>query len=98
MPAEMKKVTSYQLPLTSMLLVLVSGLWLLVSDSYAAPCYGTRLPLKHKFFAGLEDYIIFKRYEEHSEGKLRSLQNFVLLSYGLWDWLSQAASAGQRRD
>lgn len=56
--------------------------------SYAAPCYGTRMPQKGKFFAGLQSYTIFKRYLEKDYGKLRSWQYFVLLSYGVYDWLS----------
>jgi len=56
--------------------------------SYAAPCYGTKMPGKEKFFAGFESYTIFKRYQEKDYGKLRSMQYFVLLSYGVFDWLS----------
>jgi hypothetical protein len=56
--------------------------------SYAAPCYGTRMPQKRKFFAGLESYTLFKRHQEKDYGKLRSMQYFVLLSYGVYDWLS----------
>lgn len=37
---------------------------------------------------GLENHTIFKRYLENESGKLRSLQNFLLLSYGVFDWLS----------
>jgi len=56
--------------------------------SYAAPCYGTRMPQKEKFFTGLQSHTIFKRYQEKDYGKLRSMQYFVLLSYGVYDWLS----------
>jgi hypothetical protein len=62
--------------------------------SYAAPCYGTKMPGKNKFFAGLQYHGIFKRYLENGYGKLRSQQNFFLLSYGVFDWLSIDLKSG----
>lgn len=56
--------------------------------SYAAPCYGTRMPQQKKFFTGLESYTVLKRYQEKGYGRLRSMQYFVLVSYGAYDWLS----------
>lgn len=58
------------------------------SLSEAAPCYGTKLPEKKQFFSGVQSYTIFKRCLEDQMGKLRSVQFFLLLSYGLCDWLS----------
>lgn len=58
------------------------------TNIYAAPCYGTRLPKKRQFSVGLESYSIFKRYLENEYGKIRSLQQFVLLSAGIFDWLA----------
>jgi len=55
---------------------------------YAAPCYGTKMPPKKEIYLGLQSYSIFKRYLEHEAGKLRSLQELFLLSYGVYDWLS----------
>jgi nitrate reductase NapE component len=55
---------------------------------YPAPVYGTRMPQKGKFFGGIQTHNIFKRYLEDEYGKLRSLQHFFLLSYGVFDWLS----------
>src|SRR3989338_7818868 len=55
---------------------------------YAAPCYGTKLPEKKKVFMGLESHSIFKRYLEDNFGKVRSTQYFLLVSYGVLDWLS----------
>lgn len=55
---------------------------------YAAPCYGTKMPRKNRFFLGLQSYSIFKRYLANQAGKLRSAQEFLLLSYGVYDWLS----------
>lgn len=59
-----------------------------LSSSYAAPCFGTKLPKKNKIFMGFQNNSIFKRYLEDEKGKLRSQQEFLLLSYGLLDWLS----------
>jgi len=56
--------------------------------SHAAPCYGTKMPGKNKFFAGLQNYSIYKRSLKDDNGKLRSLQDFVTVSYGVFDWLS----------
>ncbi|MFH0918312.1 MAG: hypothetical protein V1830_04175 [Candidatus Omnitrophota bacterium] len=60
----------------------------IVSLSYAAPCYGPRMPQEKQFFAGLQSYSVFKRALEKDYGKISSLQNFFLLSYGVFDWLS----------
>jgi hypothetical protein len=46
------------------------------------------MPEKNKFFAGLQSHSIFKRYLEDDYGKLRSTQYFLLVSYGVFDWLS----------
>lgn len=59
-----------------------------LSSSYAAPCYGTKLPRKKQFFLGAQTHSIFKRYLEDEYGKLKSTQHFLLLSYGIYDWLS----------
>lgn len=56
--------------------------------SYTAPCYGTRMPQKNKFSIGLQNYTLLKRNLEKDYGKVRSLQNFFLASYGVFDWLS----------
>ena len=56
--------------------------------SCAAPCYGTRMPQKKRFFAGLQSYSIFNRDLEHEAGSLRSQQDFLLLSLGICDWFS----------
>ena len=54
---------------------------------YAAPCYGTRMPQKGEFFSGVEGYYI-ERGLEQDQGKVKSSQSFLLISYGLLDWLS----------
>ena len=60
----------------------------LTSICYAAPCYGTKMPDAKKFFLGVQNYTIFKRDLEAESGKIRSTQNFLLLSYGMLDWIS----------
>ncbi|MDD4939322.1 MAG: hypothetical protein PHE18_00935 [Candidatus Omnitrophica bacterium] len=46
------------------------------------------MPAKKQFFSGVQTHTIFKRYLEGEYGKVRSFQNFLLLSYGIYDWLS----------
>lgn len=66
----------------------------IISYAYAAPCYGTKLPQKKQFFIGAESYSILKRYLKDDFGKLRSQQEFFLLSYGVLDWLSLDLKGG----
>ncbi|MCU0651323.1 MAG: hypothetical protein MUC39_00005 [Candidatus Omnitrophica bacterium] len=65
-----------------------------LSCASAAPCYGTKLPEKNKFFANIESYSLFKRYLGDGYGKLRSQQEFYGMSYGVFDWLSIDLKAG----
>jgi len=55
---------------------------------YAAPCYGTKMPEKKEVFLGLQNYTIFKRYLKDDYGKFMAVQDFFLLSYGVFDWLA----------
>jgi len=55
---------------------------------YPAPCYGIKLPKKGEIFVGYQTYRIFKKYLEKNYGKVRSLQHFLLLSFGVFDWFS----------
>lgn len=69
-------------------IILLFAFLVLNSPAYAAPCYGTHLPEKNKFSVGLENYSLFKRYLENEQGKVRSQQEFLIVSYGVFDWLS----------
>ncbi len=66
----------------------------MVSPSYAAPCYGTKMPQKKEIFIGLQTYSVLNRKLEKEYGKIRSLGNFFLLSYGILDWLSLDLKGG----
>lgn len=66
----------------------------ILNFSYAAPCYGTRMPEKNKFFAMFESYSLFKRDLEGNNGTMRSQQQFYGMSYGIFDWLSIDLKAG----
>ncbi|MCM8787703.1 MAG: hypothetical protein NC935_06605 [Candidatus Omnitrophica bacterium] len=55
---------------------------------FSAPCYGTKIPKQHKIFIGLQTYNIVDRDLENNMGSVRSLENFLLLSYGVFDWFS----------
>lgn len=80
MPLKIKKVII-------ILILLVTGHCSLFTNCDAAPCYGTKMPQKKEFFTGLQTHAIFKRYLEDGYGKTRSFQNFLLISYGVYDWL-----------
>lgn len=64
------------------------------SLSYAAPSYGTRMPAQKQFFGGLQTYYVFNRTLEGDYGKMHSLQDFFLVSYGVFDWLSLDLKGG----
>jgi len=66
----------------------------LLNFSYAAPCYGTKMPERKELVAGLQSYAIFDRDLEEDFGSLRSMQDFFMLSYGIFDWLSLDLKAG----
>lgn len=68
--------------------ILICEFYFLNIDCYATPCYGTKMPRQKQFFLGLQDHIILKRYLEHNQGKVRSQQNLLQVSYGVFDWLS----------
>jgi len=59
-----------------------------LSKCYGAPCYGTKMPERNKFFAGVQTHVLLERELAQSYGTMRSAQNFVLLSYGAADWFS----------
>jgi hypothetical protein len=44
------------------------------------------MPKAKKISMGIQNHTIFKRYLEDEYGKLRSTQQFLLLSYGVFDW------------
>jgi hypothetical protein len=70
------------------LLLSMLGLIVFSTMANAAPCYGPRMPHQKQIHAGVESYTIYHRDLEDNFGKIRSQQQFVLLSYGLYDWLS----------
>lgn len=69
------------------LLLFCISIALFSASVQAAPCYGTRMPGKYRTICGAQSYYLQKRYLEHSHGKVRSLQHFLLASYGIFDWL-----------
>jgi len=52
------------------------------------------MPQAQHIFAGAQTYNVLKRSLEDDYGKVRSLQNFILLSYGIFDWLSLDLKGG----
>jgi len=63
-------------------------IFLFYKEGFSAPCYGTKLPQKKSFICGLQSHLVVKRNLEDEYGRIKSLQNFFLLSYGVVDWLS----------
>ncbi len=74
--------------------VLVGLLFLFSSKAFSAPCYGVQMPKKKKIFLGYQSHYLLKRYLEDEYGKVRSYQQFILLSYGITDWLSLDLKGG----
>lgn len=60
----------------------------------AAPAYGTRLPEKFHLAVGGQTYAVFNRDLEDANGEMSSLQHFLLLSFGITDWLSLDLKGG----
>jgi len=58
-----------------------------VNFCFAAPCYGTRMPDNQQFTVGLQTHSVLERDLIDQNGEMSSLQNFVLISYGILDWL-----------
>ena len=54
----------------------------------AAPCYGTDMPGARKLTTGIQSYSILDRDLEGDSGSVRSTQSFLILSYGVYDWLA----------
>ena len=75
-------------------LILLLVVFLAPASSYAAPCYGTKMPVKGEFFSGLEAYLLFERDLEADQGKIRSTQSYFLISYGIFNWLSLDLQVG----
>jgi len=52
------------------------------------------MPLQNQFFVGLQTYSVLNRDLENQNGDMRSLQDFVVLSYGVSDWFSVDLKGG----
>ncbi len=77
------------------LIVGIAAVWgFTIAGAYAAPAYGTRMPEKNRLAAGLQYYTLLHRDLEYDSGTLRSQQEFLLLSYGVTDWLSVDLKGG----
>src|SRR5437016_632464 len=60
----------------------------------AAPAYGTRMPHQMQIFGGVQSYSVISRRLEGDYGKVRSQQEFALISLGVFDWLSLDLKGG----
>ena len=93
MPVSIRRIFNIRQGMRSLLLLFTFHVTL-YTLSYAAPCYGTKMPEKRKVFVGAQSHLILKRYLEGDNGKLRSTQHLFLLSYGVYDWLSLDLKGG----
>lgn len=64
------------------------------SSCDASPSYGTKQPDKNQVFIGAQTYSVLERKLEQSHGEISSLQHFVNVSYGIFDWLSLDLKGG----
>jgi len=60
----------------------------------AAPAYGTRLPEKSHLVVGGQTHAVLNRDLGDTNGEMNSLQHFLLLSFGITDWLSLDLKGG----
>jgi hypothetical protein len=58
------------------------------ANSHGAPAYGTKMPEQGEFHLGGQLYFVNERKLEGMNGEMNSRQQFMLISYGLLDWLS----------
>lgn len=61
---------------------------LIVNNLMAAPCYGTHMPQKKKWFGGIEYNFVIERKFQHNHGRVKNPGQLLMLSYGVFDWLS----------
>jgi len=50
-----------------------------------APCYGTAMPQKDKFFSGFQAHRVLDKKLKNDQGSMRSTQGLYLLSWGVSD-------------
>lgn len=68
---------------------LIATLSLVVVDNLlSAPCYGTHMPAKKNWFAGVEYNFVIERKFQNNQGRVKNPDQFIMLSYGIFDWLS----------
>jgi hypothetical protein len=72
--------------------IVMAAFW--ASPCHAAPSYGTKMPEKKQFHLGGQTYSVQQRNLEGDNGKMSSLQHFLLVSYGLTDWFSVDLKGG----
>jgi len=59
-----------------------------VDNALAAPCYGTHMPKKKKWFGGVEYNFVAERKLQNGQGRVKNPDQLLMLSYGILDWLS----------
>lgn len=68
------------------ILLILILLMSVVGFADAAPSYGTKMPEKKQLFLGGQTHWVARRNLEKEYGTIRSLQHFLLVTYGVSDW------------
>ena len=79
--------------LSAIVVLFFAGLWF-VAPCSAAPAYGTRLPEKFRLVVGGQTHMVTERDLQDAYGEISSIQHFLLLSFGITDWLSLDLKGG----
>jgi len=61
---------------------------------HAAPAYGTKMPQQQQVYLGGQTHWVDERDLEEGHGDMTSLQHFLLISYGITDWLTLDLKGG----
>ena len=78
----------FALPLAGLIIFLAA------SRSFAAPAYGPELPERNRVHLGFQSYTVFERRLFRDQGEMNGQQEFLLVSYGIRDWLSLDVKGG----
>jgi opacity protein-like surface antigen len=70
------------------LVIIAAFILIAAASGQAAPCYGTHMPKKKKWFCGIEYNFLMERKLQNSLGRIKNPDQFLMISYGLFDWLS----------
>ncbi|MDD5044764.1 MAG: hypothetical protein PHH69_01890 [Candidatus Omnitrophica bacterium] len=74
--------------LQNIFFITLGAVFIFSTQVHAAPCYGTHMPARNRITLGVEYNFVVKRSLQHENGKIKNPDEFLALSYGVFDWLS----------